>query len=79
MVSDMIDKKRLTELFLELVRIKSPSGDEKEIVEKVSSILAGLGLEVDIDDTGKKYGSNSGNITAFLKGTANDGRQPIFL
>jgi tripeptide aminopeptidase len=79
MFSDLIDKKRLTDLFLELVRIKSPSGDEKEIVEKVSSILSELGLEVDIDDTGKKYGSNSGNITAFLKGSAGDGRQPLFL
>ena len=79
MFSEMIDEKRLIDLFLELARIKSPSGDEKEIVERIAGILTGLGLEVYIDDSGKKYGSNSGNITAFFKGSSGDGRQPIFL
>jgi tripeptide aminopeptidase len=79
MATSIIDKKRLTDLFLELVRIKSPSGDEKEIVEKVGSILSELGLKVDIDDTGKNFDSNSGNITAFLQGSADDGRPPLFL
>jgi len=64
---------------MELAAIKSPSGNEKEIVEKVSRILAGMGLEFHVDDTGRKYGSNSGNITACFKGSSQDERLPIFL
>jgi len=73
-----INRKRLIDTFFRLVRIKSPSGDEKEIVEHVREILSGLGLEVAVDDSGKKYGSNSGNLTALLKGTDPDIR-PIFM
>ncbi len=79
MKKDLIDNKRLTDLFIRLAGIKSPSGDEKEIVETVSGMLEEIGIEAEIDDTGKDYGSNTGNITAFMKGTACDGRQPIFL
>ena len=68
MRNNNIDKKRLIDSFFRLVRIKSTSGEEKEIVEHVRKILSGIGLEVDVDDSGKKYGSNSGNLTAFFKG-----------
>jgi len=73
-----INNKRLVDTFLKLASIKSPSGNEKEIVDHVGKILSGLGLSVDIDDSGKNYGSNSGNITAFLKGNDPD-IMPIFL
>lgn len=79
MKSDLINRKRLIDLFIELARIKSPSGDEKKIVDHVSTILRDLGLDVNIDDSGKKYGSNSGNIIAYYKGASKDGRLPIFL
>lgn len=79
MGNELIDIKRLISLFIDLVRIKSPSGNEKEIVAYTSKILKDLGLDVSIDDSGKKYGSNSGNIIAYHKGCANDGRLPIFL
>ena len=78
MRNNNIDKKRLIDSFFRLVRIKSQSGEEKEIVEHVREILSGIGLEVDVDDSGKKYGSNSGNLTAFLKGD-NPEMMPIFL
>ncbi|MES0341716.1 MAG: M20/M25/M40 family metallo-hydrolase [Candidatus Humimicrobiaceae bacterium] len=78
MRNNNIDKKRLIDSFFRLVRIKSPSGEEKEIVEHVREILSGIGLEVDVDDSGKKYGSNSGNLTAFLKGD-NPEMMPIFM
>ena len=68
MTKKNIIRKRLIDTFFRLVRIKSPSGDEREIVEHVREILSGLGLEVEVDDSGKKYGSNSGNLTALLKG-----------
>jgi tripeptide aminopeptidase len=73
-----IIRKRLIDTFFRLVRIKSPSGDEREIVEHVREILSGLGLEVEVDDSGKKYGSNSGNLTALLKGDDPD-IMPIFM
>ena len=78
MRNNNIDKKRLIDSFFRLVRIKSQSGEEKEIVEHVREILSGIGLEVDVDDSGKKYGSNSGNLTAFLKGD-NPEMMPIFM
>ncbi len=78
MSKNNINRKRLIDTFFRLLRIKSPSGDEKEIVEHVREILSGLGLEVAVDDSGKKYGSNSGNLTALLKGTDPDIR-PIFI
>ena len=78
MRNNNIDNKRLIDSFLRLVGIKSQSGDEKEIVEHVREILSGIGLEVDVDDSGKKYGSNSGNLTAFLKGD-NPEMMPIFM
>ena len=78
MIKNTINRKRLADTFFKLVRIKSPSGDEKEIVGHVRKILSGLGLEVEVDDSGKKYGSNSGNLTAILKGTDPD-IMPIFM
>ncbi|MCJ7666314.1 MAG: M20/M25/M40 family metallo-hydrolase [Actinobacteria bacterium] len=73
-----INNRRLIDTFLKLASIKSPSGNEKEIVGHVKEILSGLGLKVDIDDSGKNYGSNSGNLTAFLKGNDPD-KMPIFI
>ena len=77
MIKKNINKKRLIDTFFRLLRIKSPSGDEKEIVKYVREILSGLGLKVEVDDSGKKYGSNSGNLTAFLNGTK-PGMMPLF-
>jgi len=77
LIKKNINKKRLIDTFFRLLRIKSPSGDEKEIVKYVREILSGLGLKVEVDDSGKKYGSNSGNLTAFLNGTK-PGMMPLF-
>jgi len=77
--NDLINKKRLIDLFIDLVRIKSPSGNEKEIVAYAGKILCSLDMDVDIDDSGKKYGSNSGNIIAFYRGSLKNERLPIFL
>ena len=73
-----INNRRLIDTFFKLASIKSPSGNEKEIVGHVKEILSGLGLKVDIDDSGKNYGSNSGNLTAFLKGNDHV-KMPIFI
>jgi len=75
----MINKKRLLETFIDLLRIKSPSKNEKEIVDYVSKKLKNLGLEVIIDRCGEKFGSNAGNIVALYKTKNPSGSSPIFL
>ena len=78
---DLINKKRLLETFFELLKIKSPSRDEKQIADYVSDILRSLGLKVIKDDAGKKIGSNAGNIIALLESNCENGAtrtQPLF-
>jgi len=78
---DLINKKRLLETFFELLKIKSPSRDEKQIADYVSDILRSLGLTVIKDDAGKKIGSNAGNIIALLESNCENGAtrtQPLF-
>lgn len=55
-----INKERLASLFCELAKIKSPSGQEEEIVKIVSEKLLTIGLKVERD--------NYGNIVAKLDG-----------
>ena len=77
----LINKKRLLETFFELLKIKSPSRDEKQIADYVSDILRSLGLTVIKDDAGKKIGSNAGNIIALLESNCENGAtrtQPLF-
>src|SRR4030042_7156665 len=75
----MINKKRLLETFIELLKIKSPSKNEKEIVDYVGRKLKKLSLEVNIDKCGKKFGSNAGNIIAIYHSKNPSGSKPIFL
>ena len=64
----MINKKRLIEEFIELVKIDSLTGKEKAIAEKLFKTLEELGFEVTIDDAGKFTGGETGNVIATLKG-----------
>ncbi|MGM0368002.1 MAG: M20/M25/M40 family metallo-hydrolase [Actinomycetota bacterium] len=74
-----INKERLLKTFFELLKIKSPSKDEKEIVGYIKCKLEKIGLEVKIDDAGKHFGSNSGNIIALFKNKNKLDSKPIFL
>ena len=74
---NLINKDRLIRTFIELIKIKSPSKNEKQIAYFVSEKLKKIGLKVFIDDCGKKFGGNSGNIIAILK--KDKSRIPIFL
>jgi tripeptide aminopeptidase len=65
----MVNEKRLVESFVELVRIDSVSGEEKEVADFLVKKLKDLGLEVTVDQAGEKVKSNSGNIIARLKGS----------
>jgi len=64
----MVNKKRLIESFMELVKIDSVSKKEKEVADFLVKKLKDLGLEVIVDQAGEKVKSNSGNIIARLKG-----------
>lgn len=64
----MIKKERILENFLEMVRIPSPSKNERELADYLKNKLLKLGLEVKEDNTGEKIGGNTGNIIGVLKG-----------
>ncbi|MBP7733292.1 MAG: M20/M25/M40 family metallo-hydrolase [Caldisericia bacterium] len=64
-----MNKQRLLDTFLELVKISSESQHEKPVTDYLVPKLEGLGLEVHVDDAGSKVGSDTGNIIAKLPGT----------
>ena len=75
----MINKKRLLDTLIELLKIKSPSKNEKEIANYVSRRLKSLGLEVNADRCGREFGSNAGNVIAIYETKNPSGSSPIFL
>jgi len=64
----MVNKKRLVESFMKLVKISSISREERNLAGFLVEKLEDLGLEVIVDQAGEKVKSNSGNIIARLKG-----------
>ena len=58
-----------TTLFLDLVRIPSPSGEEKSIGIFIQRYLDGIGIKSRFDNAGRKNNSNSGNLIAKIPGT----------
>lgn len=55
---------RIGDLFLELVKIPSPSGRELQVANYIQRYLNGIGIESYADSVGRKVGSNAGNIIA---------------
>jgi tripeptide aminopeptidase len=70
-VSEVLD------LFLELASVASPSGEEREVADRVAAYLRDCGLVVDEDDAGPKVGSTMGNLYARVEPTAPG--EPVFL
>src|SRR5437660_9273940 len=66
----MINRKRMTDTVLDLIRIDSHSKEEKDVAEYLVRALSDAGCEVRIDDAGQKVGSNTGNVFARLPGTS---------
>lgn len=64
----MINKDRVLNNFLEMVKIPSPSKNEREIGNYLKKSLKELGAEVVEDNAGEKCGGNCGNIIGFFKG-----------
>lgn len=68
--STLINRERLTALFLQLVRIDSGRENEAEIARFVAHRLEELGAEfVTIDDAGQRLGGSGGNVFARFAGT----------
>lgn len=65
----MVNRNRMTDEFLELLRIDSISLYEKEMARLIRKKLEELGLEIYEDQTAEKIGGNSGNLIATLKGS----------
>ena len=63
-----MNTQRLVDNFLRYVQIDSESFNELEMAKAVAAELSELGFEVYMDDCGKNFGSNAGNIYATLKG-----------
>lgn len=74
----MIDKARLKERVLELVRIDSLSRKERAIALRLTAMLEGLGGAVFMDDAGKAVGGEVGNLVAHFDGNV-DGAEPMLL
>lgn len=74
----MIDKTRLKERVLELVRIDSLSRKERAIALRLKEILEALGGTVYMDDAGTAVGGEVGNLVAHFDGNV-AGAEPMLL
>lgn len=63
----MVNKERLINNFIDMVKIASPSLNERKIADYVKKQLEDLGLEVYEDEAGKSIGGNTGNIIGILR------------
>lgn len=75
---DLINKKRLIDNFIEMLKIKSPSGQEKSIIEYISKKFRKLGFEATIDNAGKFTGSGTGNLVGFIPAKTKLKNPPVF-
>lgn len=66
------------DLFLELAALASPSGQEREVADRVLDYLRALGLEAQEDDAGARIGSTMGNVFCRIPAHGNGGGAPIF-
>jgi tripeptide aminopeptidase len=66
------------DLFLELAALASPSGQEREVADRVLDYLRALGLEADEDDAGARIGSTMGNVFCRIPPRGNGGGAPLF-
>ncbi|MGM0366195.1 MAG: M20/M25/M40 family metallo-hydrolase [Actinomycetota bacterium] len=76
---EKIDEKRAVDTLFKLLEIKSPTKNEKEIVNHTARILKDLKAEVTVDNCGSKFGSNAGNIIALYRNPHSRKQEPVFL
>lgn len=73
----MVNRERLTDMFMWLVQIDSVSKEEGRVAEALLEKLATMGARISVDGAGKKIGGESGNIVAKFKG--NTAAPPMML
>jgi tripeptide aminopeptidase len=64
----LVNRERLLEEFMELIKTDSQTGEEREICDLLKEKLTGLGFDVVEDDSAAKTGHGAGNLVATLKG-----------
>ena len=65
----MVQRQRMIDEFLSLVRIDSASRNERLIADALIAIMADLGFPVDEDKAGEAIGGNTGNLFVRIPGT----------
>lgn len=71
MFEDLIDERRLTDLFIELTSIDSVSLNERELADILKARLTELGIEAYEDTAGEILGGTAGNVYGYLNGSIN--------
>ncbi|HEX2950641.1 MAG TPA: M20/M25/M40 family metallo-hydrolase [Armatimonadota bacterium] len=64
-----VDRQRLLDTFLTLLRINSPSRHEGAMAKHVMALLQDVGAEVTVDDSAERVSGEIGNIIARIPGT----------
>jgi tripeptide aminopeptidase len=72
MSGSSVNRERLVDDFLGLVRISSPSRKEGEVARRLTATLEGMGVAVAVDDAGTRIGGDTGNLLAQFPGTVPD-------
>ena len=73
----MISRDRMTDHLMDLIKIDSPSKQEKDVASKLEKEMNQLGAECVYDDVEKKINGNVGNLIVRVKGNKN--APPFFL
>lgn len=68
----MVDRDRLVDEFLALVRIPSLSRREGQVAKRLIATLEAMGGVVEVDDAGDRIGGDTGNVLARFAPTAPD-------
>jgi tripeptide aminopeptidase len=69
----------MLELFVDLLAIPSPPGEERPVGDRVAAYLDDLGLAHEEDDVGGRIGSTMGNVVARVPATDVHSGTPVFL
>ena len=72
------ERRRLSEDFVRLCEIESPSRRERGVADALTAELRGIGLEVEEDESAAETGADAGNLLARVPGTG-EGAPAILL
>lgn len=68
----MLSRERMQKRFIEMVKIYSPSGGEKEQCSWIMNFFKEKHINASMDQAGAAYGGNGGNILAHIEGAPTD-------